>query len=109
MEQWSGAGRTEVWCKNLASSFPVTFGPVTFGPEARPGVTVILVAPSLLDRDRDDMNKVPVPAAGFFRAVALGVDGTLAQHNRVEIETLAAVRQVIARGLTVIAGCSHFL
>ena len=49
------------------------------------------------------MNKVPVPAAGFFRAVALDVDGTLAQHNRVEIETLAAVRQVIARGLTVIA------
>lgn len=50
-----------------------------------------------------EVQKVPTPVMGLFRAVAVDLDGTLAEHDRVEAETLAALRQVIARGLRVIA------
>jgi hydroxymethylpyrimidine pyrophosphatase-like HAD family hydrolase len=49
------------------------------------------------------VQKVPTPVLGLFRAVAVDLDGTLAEHDRVEAETLAALRQVIGRGLRVIA------
>ena len=48
------------------------------------------------------MTGVPEVTPGFFRAIALDLDGTLAQHDRVEAETLAAVRGAIARGLRVV-------
>ena len=48
------------------------------------------------------MTRAPEVTPGFFRAVAVDLDGTLAQHDRVETETLAAVRDATARGLRVV-------
>lgn len=62
----------------------------TFGPRGGP-------EPGGRDPDR-----APAPSVAYFRAVAVDFDGTLADDGRVAADTLAALREVRTRRVTVI-------
>jgi hydroxymethylpyrimidine pyrophosphatase-like HAD family hydrolase len=53
-------------------------------------------------RSAADERSAPVASAAYFRAVAVDFDGTLAEDGRVAADTLAALRHVRARRVTVI-------